>query len=343
MAPTQPSLSVVMPFYNNERTLLPSLRSFIEQLGATASEILVVDDGQEPKAHAIIAPHVWPLPVRVLRSGAMGQSAATNIGIRQAQGQIVLLTCADIIATPTLLQAHLEEHQRGAALGVMGPIRYAPWVHMSPIMQFLAMPGVQFDFDNIQDTENVPAKALYAPNVSMEKKYLMEVGGFDEALTYGYQDCDLGLRLAQVGVRFVYRAQALVWHDHPNSVRGYVQRQQRINKFWPLMAKRYPELAKVDIMSKHLDHYVPQLGKLDHLTSLAERADARFGALETLTQGDLAKLFALFDTLSTLATVQGVVSNLADLQEVLDVGCRPWYAGLSAPGNAQAILAKGPN
>jgi len=332
MVHVQPSLSVVMPFYRNERTLLACLHSFIKQQGAAACEIIVVDDGEVPKAQDIVAEHHWTVPIRILHSGAQGQSAATNLGIRHAQGQIILLTCADIIATPTLLRSHLQAHQQGAALGVMGHIAYAPWLHMSPMMQFLAMPQVQFDFENITDTENVSGRMLYAPNVSVAKTYLDEVGGFDEALTYGYQDCDLGLRLAQVGVRFVYRAQALVWHDHPNSVRGYVQRQTQVSKFWPLMAKRYPQHANIDIMAKQLDHYVPRLDHLEQLTLLAEKADARYGARQKLSASDREKLFALFDTLGTLAAVKGMISDLPALQEVVDVAC---YSGLSAlrPGH----------
>jgi hypothetical protein len=210
-------------------------------------------------------------------------------------------------------------------------------------MQFLAMPRVQFDFANIADSQNVSANMLYAPNVSVAKEHLDQIGGFDEALTYGYQDCDLGLRLAQRGVRFVYRAEALVWHDHPNSVRGYVQRQMRIHQFWAVMAKRYPHIAKLEIMARQLDHYVPRLGQLEQLTLLAEKADARYGVRHALEHQDRQRLFALFDTLGTLAAVKGMVRDVAGLQEVLDVRHRPWYGSLGAPRPVPGLAPESPN
>lgn len=323
------TLSVVMPYYNNAHTLLACITSFIEQEGACAHEIIIVDDGLQSTAQKLVASQAWPLPVRVLRTVRKGQSAATNAGIKAATSEVVLLTCADIIATPRLLSEHLDVHAQHPDVGVFGHIEYAPWLPVTPIMAYLAQPKVQFDFASITNPHDAPGRMLYAPNVSVRRQWLLRAGLFDEALTYGYQDCDLGLKLSALGLRFVYRKQALVWHDHPNSVRGFVSRQYRINTLWPIMAKRYPALANVPELSAHLDHYVPMLPLLGHLRDVAEKANARgFDG-----SADARRLFALFGTLGSIAMMGGIVADLPALGEVLDLEGRPWARALNASPN----------
>jgi GT2 family glycosyltransferase len=325
MSLLDPSVSVVMTHYRNERTLAASIRSFVSQQGARAKEIIVVDDGDTQTAQDIVRATSWPLPVKVLHTRRAGQSAATNAGILRATADVVFLTCADIIAEQGVLAAHLQEHAQHTELGVMGHIAYAPWIPMTPIMRFLQMPQVQFDFSGIQDINDVSGKRLYAPHFSIRKAALERVGMFDEQFPYGYQDCDLGLRLAVMGTRFVYRKEASVWHDHPNTVRGYAHRQHQVNTHWARAAKRYPKMAKLHVIAALLDQLVPKLPTLPSVVRLAERANAVGSASKA--QGALtdAKLFALFDHLGSLAMVRGIVSNLSALNEVIFVEDRPWY------------------
>ncbi len=333
MAPsTAPSVAVVMPYYRNERTLVPCVQSFVEQSGAQVREIIVVDDGDSPTAQDLLASHPWPLPVTALRSERQGQSAATNLGIEAATSDIVLLTCADTIAASDLVVRHLQTRGDDPDVAVLGHIAYAPWIEMTPIMAYLASAGVQFNFANMVHGTTVSGSLMYAPNVSVSRARLMEAGLFDSTLTYGYQDCDLGLKLEAKGVKFVYNQKAVVWHDHPNSVRGFVNRQIRVNTLWHKMARRYPKAAQLDSMVAQLDHFVPMLPKLPHITQLAERADAAGWPPPDATQEAQQRLFALFGTLGSLAMMQGIVSDLKALGEVIDVRQRPWYRDLAGQG-----------
>lgn len=338
MVTSNPSISVVMPYYRNERTLVASISSFAQQQGASAHEIIVVDDGETSTANDLVRSIVWPVAVRVLRSHRGGQSAATNMGIQKASGQLVLLTCADIVASPGLLTEHLIAHKHASDIGVMGRIAYAPWIPMTPIMQFLQNPGVQFNFESIINTENVGGQMLYAPHFSTAKATLMRAGLFDERLTYGYQDCDLGLRLGALGIRCVYREKALVWHDHPNTVRGYADRQFQVNTLWAQMAKRYPAMAKLGTIDALLDHYVPRLPALASVVALGERANSQWPPGVNATHANCQKLFVLFDTIGHLAMVQGIISDLEALEDVISVRNKPWYSNIA---NKRTTTAKG--
>ena len=333
-----PKLAVVMPYYHNARTLGPCLRSFSTQVGAQASEIIVVDDGEQPEAAHIVAGLAGPVPIRVLHARRQGQAAATNLGLRASTCALVLLTCADIIATPNLLAAHLGAHRRArGAVGVIGHIDYAPWLTMTPLMQFMAQPGVQFDFAGIRDASRAPGAALYAPNFSAPKQTLLAAGLFDPTFSYGYQDTDLGLRLARGGLPFVYEAQAAVWHDHPNTVRGLCARQQTVHSGWARMARRYPERVDAAAMMQLLRQVVPQLPHLPAQTLLAERANALVAAAAAAAATRAhPDLMALFAHVATLAMVAGMLTDLPGLACVLPIGDEPWYQRMARAPKACA-------
>lgn len=324
MPDARAEFAVVMPYYKNAATLARCLTSFANQSCAQAKQIVVVDDGDEPEAEAIVKGLDLPVPIVVLRSFRQGQAQATNMAIAHCEGDWILLTCADIIATPNLLATHIKAHaQAPGAVGVIGHIDYAPWLQMTPLMQFMAQPGMQFDFAGIRDAARAPGTALYAPNFSAPKRAIIDVGLFDANFAYGYQDTDLGLRLAQAGLPFVYEAEALVWHDHPNTVAGLCARQITVHRGWARMAQRYPQRVNKDAMTALLRHYVPQLPSLSAQQRLAERAESQAKTLRTAVTTDA--LMALFGHLATLAMVQGMVADLPGLARVLPIQGEPWY------------------
>ena len=309
MLASKPSLSVVLPHYRNERTLAACLQSFAAQKHAGVAEIIVVDDSGIPSADPIVHATRWEVPVSVLHTDRAGQSAATNAGIRAAAHPLVLLTCADIIASPHLVHSHLCVHaQSPKPRAVMGPIVYAPWILMTPIMRFLSAPGVQFDFRGLDDGDAVDPAKLYAPNVSVPKGALIRAGLFAEDLPYGFQDTDLGLRLGQHQVSLTFCRDAEVLHDHPSSVRSYAQRQNTVFRFFAAMARRYPNRDPGEKLLQVLGHYAPRRHELERVIRTAERANAAAGT-RPLDAHSEATLMRLFDTLGAMAMVQGILRD----------------------------------
>lgn len=329
--PSAPSISVVMPYYQNQRTLLRSLRSYVAQT-CRPKEIIVVDDGSDVAADAVVAGAAQVLasvPVRVLRAPHGGQSAATNVGIRAATGDVVMLTCPDIVAPPTTLAHHLHEHvaaaARGQEVGVMGHIAYAPWLKMTPFMRFLSKPGPQFCYHLIADAENADPAHLYAPACSVPRARLLAIGGFDEVFTYGYQDTDLGLRLAAGGLRFVYRAKAAVWHDHPNTLANFCARNERVAQLtWHLLDK-HPQVMVASGLCGGLRAWGRTAHVLPRLAEEVDALEARLAARRGANQAAVTKVLEMrYDGLLTAAFSRGLLRGGEGMRRRLGIDAGEW-------------------
>lgn len=94
------SLSVVIPFYNEEenvRTVVQEVDRAASQWGGASYEILAVDDGSTDGTARELAVAAAELPaVRVLRSEQnQGQSAAFLAGFRAARGEVIVTLDGD--------------------------------------------------------------------------------------------------------------------------------------------------------------------------------------------------------------------------------------------------------
>jgi glycosyltransferase involved in cell wall biosynthesis len=98
--PAGPTLTVVVPCFNERATILELLRRVLAvQL---ASEVLVVDDGSTDGTRELIAEQLPNLPgVRLLaQEKNQGKGAALRRGFREATGDIVIVQDADLEYDP---------------------------------------------------------------------------------------------------------------------------------------------------------------------------------------------------------------------------------------------------
>lgn len=311
-------ISVVLTYYENHRTLAASLASFCQQsLALPDYEIIVVDDASSHPAQDFVGRDL-PANCQLLTLAQNGgQAAATNRGVERAQGEVVLLSCTDILASPDLLHHHLSAHRQHGRLGVLGAIPYAAAVPMTPFMRYLDRSGVQFNFAAIHDAEAVPPQMVYAPNFSLRKRDFHDVGGFNERLTYGYQDVDLGLRLHGHGVRIVYRPAAIGYHDHPTSVRAYLGRQRRVGQLALTMLELHPGIESPERLRAQICRVAPQLAQREELLCSVEAMEARIAALGEVPSSLQEKLHPLYAALLNIGMVEGILTDPARLQSLL--------------------------
>jgi glycosyltransferase involved in cell wall biosynthesis len=95
-------LSIIVPSYNEELRLPPSLDRIAEYVKASGrpTEVLVVDDGSKDKTAEVAASYADRIAnLRVLKNGVnRGKGYSVKHGMLEARGEIVLFTDADLSA-----------------------------------------------------------------------------------------------------------------------------------------------------------------------------------------------------------------------------------------------------
>lgn len=121
-----PQLSVVIPAYNEERRLGPSLDRIAAYCASRGldHEILVVDDGSTDRTAELVTANPAP-GLRLLRQPAnRGKGAALRAGVAASAGERVLVTDADL-SVPIAQVERLEPRLEAGADLVLGS-RAAP-------------------------------------------------------------------------------------------------------------------------------------------------------------------------------------------------------------------------
>lgn len=246
-------ISVVLPTYNRLETLLRCLEALDQQsIGPARSEIVVVDDGSTDGTAEVISARPGVRYIRQPRNG--GPAAARNAGVRAAQGTWVLFIGDDIIAPPELLEQHLAAHEAasGDHVAVLG---YAPWgqdQQVTPLMRYLfeGRSFQQFRYHAIADRDNVPFGFFYTCNLSVNRRFLLQHGLFDEEFRHAYgEDTELAYRLQRHGLRIVFRPEIVGHHYHPTSYASARRRTRVAGEVAVLMARKHPELADLSFLA----------------------------------------------------------------------------------------------
>lgn len=225
------AVSVVVPTFERAPILARCLAALENQTLPTQEfEVILVHDGYDGETLAQVegARSRARFDLCYLVQDHRGPSAARNLGLQQARGDVVVFIGDDIVVTPTFLATHLEAHRRDAdqGLAVLGHTTWAPWLPTSLLMAFLEEHGEQFGYRLIEDPANVPPHFFYTSNVSLKRELLVEGPRFDEEL-FPWEDVDLALRLLPLGLRIVYRPEALAYHDHRTDFQGFLRRMRQ--------------------------------------------------------------------------------------------------------------------
>lgn len=104
-----PRLSIVVPALNEEETVEPAMRTLLA-LDYPQLEIIAVDDRSTDETGGILDrlaatdPRLRVLHVRELPAGWLGKNHALHLASREATGDYILFTDADVLFEPTVLR-----------------------------------------------------------------------------------------------------------------------------------------------------------------------------------------------------------------------------------------------
>jgi glycosyltransferase involved in cell wall biosynthesis len=122
-----PELTVLMPVYNERRTIEPALEQVLgTDYGAGGFEVVLVDDGSTDGTRDVLGDGRWPENVRVhLHDRNRGKGAAVRTGLAHARGRRATIMDADLEYDPANIPRLLEPLATGEAEVVYGTRAFA--------------------------------------------------------------------------------------------------------------------------------------------------------------------------------------------------------------------------
>jgi GT2 family glycosyltransferase len=213
-------VSVCIPSYNRRELLLATLRSLDRQTAPPdAYEVVVADDGSADGTVEALAQPRPGFRLRWLTQDNAGPAAARNAAAGLAEHEVLIFLDADQLCTPQMVAIHLETHEREGDVFVQGlyPLaegyrsRAASLLYERSLLAALAP----------IDRPHPASPHIWSAQVSVRRSAWERVGGFDSSFwEYGGEDTDFGLRVAALGVRFLFEPRALSYHLHEVSHRS---------------------------------------------------------------------------------------------------------------------------
>jgi GT2 family glycosyltransferase/DNA-binding beta-propeller fold protein YncE len=227
-----PRVSVVVCAYNAADTLEDNLRS-LHALTYPDYEIVLVNDGSKDRTSEIA--RSFPR-VRVIDTPNQGLSAARNVGLAEATGEIVAYTDADTRVDRDWLTHLVQPFLTSDVVGSGGPNVVPP--DDPPVAQCIARaPGgpthVLLD-DRI--AEHVPGC-----NMAFRRDALLAIGGFNPIYLRAGDDVDVCWRLQARGGKIGFASAALVWHHHRASIKAYWKQQLGYGEGETWLMAHHPE------------------------------------------------------------------------------------------------------
>jgi hypothetical protein len=219
-----PSVSAVVINHNGGERTLRCLAALARQTWRF-ERIMVVDNGSQDGSHERIR-DCFP-EVEVIELGEnRGLPAARNVGLSAIASDLVLLADNDIYLEADALSLLMSARAATGATVVCPRIRLIP--EREVVQADGAAPhfvGTMTLLHGYRRIDDVSAERTHVPGCIgacylLDRRRVLEAGGFDEAYFFYFEDLEFMLRLAALGHDFVCEPAALAYHDRGAGTAG---------------------------------------------------------------------------------------------------------------------------
>lgn len=185
-------ISVVIPAYNEEKTIGACLDALVRQKTEKNFEVIVVDNNSTDNTVQVVKSYYKKLLVKVVLEKKKGRSPARRAGFAEAKGQIILSTDADTIVPPTWIEEISSYFTDPSATAVSGTckINDCSWRINTTfnLLQPFFMKIYRLFFGHYW---------LSGFNFAIRKDTYEQVGGFNANLNT-QEDIDLAFRVSKI-------------------------------------------------------------------------------------------------------------------------------------------------
>lgn len=188
------TVSIIIPAYNQAPYVATAIQSVQSQTYADW-ELIVVDDGSTDETAEVVRPYADGTRIRYVHQANKGLPGARNTGIRHATADYLAFLDADDWYHPEKLAEQVRH------------LREYPDVGLSYTSRIdVAQDGSVLNLRRAPAAVTLRELVLGYPfvinDILVRRRWVTEVGGFDESFRLNSEDRDFYLRLALAGCRF---------------------------------------------------------------------------------------------------------------------------------------------
>jgi glycosyltransferase involved in cell wall biosynthesis len=228
-----PLLSIIVPVFNEARTVRAVLDRLVAMELPVAREVLVVDDGSTDETHDVLETAIGDgLPVTVIHAARnAGKGSAIRLGLQQARGSIIAIQDADLELDPRQLAGLVQPILMGQADVVYGS-RFlqgqsqAPWASVAANRLLTGLTNVLYG-SRLTDMET----CYKVMRTEIARSLRLTANRFDIEPEITSKLLRRGHRIHELPVRFDARSRAqgkkIGWHDGVRAISVLVSNRFR--------------------------------------------------------------------------------------------------------------------
>lgn len=179
-------VSIVIPCYNDAQFIEQSVMSALNQTYPN-KEVIVIDDGSN-KETKIVLKKIEHKISKLITQENKGQSTARNVGIKESNGDFILVLDSDDYFDPTFVEKAISAFFENNEVKIVSCFATLV-IDEKPSLIYKPLGG---DVESFLYSNNALGSALF------KKIDWLSSGGYDENMKQGFEDWDFYIRLLQL-------------------------------------------------------------------------------------------------------------------------------------------------
>jgi len=224
------------------RRMLAALAT--QELAPDRFEVLLVDGGMVPPLTVALSGIEVPFRLDIILSESIGVTAARNVAVHAARGDILVFLGADVQPAPDNLTRHIERHRDGSTpRSVMGEIEIKGTPIHDSVDHLTQTTSVASIRPEMRPGAAYRGQAFCSTNISVPRECVLRIGGFDTAFSgLGAEDVEIGLRLERVlGMNVIFDPDIRATRRSPVDIQGVIDRQRALGWCTQRMARKHED------------------------------------------------------------------------------------------------------